>query len=99
MSTVATMGHMLLEVFAQVPDPKAGGTPLPGLDRIQTLMNWTFIISGVAAVIGITGIGAKMALSHRSNGAENPNLAALGWATAGCVIISVAAAVVNALIG
>jgi hypothetical protein len=87
-----------LQIFAQaVPDPK-GGAALPGVEKLQTLMHWVFIVAGIVSVVGIVSIGAKMAISNRGHGAENPNIGALGIATAGCVVISVASAIVNLLL-
>jgi hypothetical protein len=96
-TTATVKSFMILGQVVSNPAETGNNEPIPGLDRLELLMHWVFVFSGVVAVVGIMAIGAKMAISHRGHG-ENPNIGALGMATAGCVIISIAAAVVNALL-
>jgi hypothetical protein len=98
----------VLEVLAQgppppapsgVPDPR-NGPALPGMQKVETLAHWVFVLAGVAALVGVLIVGAKMALSSsRHHGGDNPNVGALGYAVAGAAIISVASAVVSVLLG
>jgi hypothetical protein len=98
----------LLNVLAQnpppppapsgIPDPRQGPA-LPGMEKVGTIAHWVFILAGVATLIGLLVVGAKMALSSsRHHGGDNPNVGALGYVVAGGAIVSVASAVVSVLL-
>lgn len=87
-----------LSVLAAIQNPTA--TQPPGMDKINTVLNWGMWAFSIACLFGFLAAGASMI--HRHQTGELGGGQALGrvaWVAAGCLVGAAAAPLVNALVG
>ena len=98
---LSTLYLQAATVLAGPPAPPAGGVPTPvstapgelvtKVSKALSLIMWGGTAAGVAGVL-ITG--AMMAISHK-RGETSEHMSRLGMVLGGCVLVSVAAPIVN----
>ncbi|MHA7177924.1 hypothetical protein ACX80D_14865 [Arthrobacter sp. Sr24] len=83
-------------IIAEVPNPGTGTAP-PGSEGILTILQWVAWIVFALAVVGILiTAGTMMVNNRRGEGGEHAGR--LSWVLGGCILASVASALVGALI-
>lgn len=85
-----------LHVITLVP------TPVPSLPTgtdadVQTIVNWVAGLGGIACLVGLIIVGAKMAISHRRN--EDMEFSGLGKVCVAGIVIAAAAPIVTTFVG
>ena len=82
---------------AGIPDPGPPKPP-PGAERILDVLAWAKWLGLAIAVLGITVVGIRMVIAHRS-GQGAGHLGSLGWVVAGTILIASAVSIVGFLAG
>jgi hypothetical protein len=76
----------------------AAGTPPPGAEKLQLIVDWVTWIATLCCCLAFVGIGTSLALSVR-RGDIGEHVARLGAAAVGVVIVGVSAQIVDVLLG
>lgn len=76
----------------------ATGTPPPGAEKLQLLIDWVTWIATALCGVGFVLIGTSLALSIR-RGDTGEHVARLGAAAGGVVLVGVSSRIVDALLG
>ena len=76
----------------------AAGTPPPGAEKLQLVIDWATWIATALCGLGFVLIGTSLALSIR-RGDTGEHVARLGAAAAGVVVVGVSSRIVDALLG
>lgn len=62
----------------------------PGLDKVNTAVDWVRTIVTALAVVGFLAVGAVMALTAAGVGHQQNHMGKFGTVAAGCLIIGLA---------
>jgi hypothetical protein len=77
----------------------ATGTPPPGAEKLQLVVEWVTWIATLVCGLAFVAIGTSLALSVRRGDASGDHLTRLGAAAVGVVIVGVSSQIVNLLLG
>ena len=89
------LAHLISEVPSLLPID-GPGTPPPGADKLDKVIDWVRWIAFSICVLGILIAGAMMAVGQR-RGEGGEHAARLGWVLAACVVIGSASLLVKGL--
>ncbi|GAB3186145.1 hypothetical protein GCM10027060_26530 [Nesterenkonia halophila] len=94
MHLTASATNAFASIIANVPNPS--GEQPPGMDEINTILDWAFWLGLAACVAGLIAGGALMAIqSRRGEGSEHAGRIAM--ACIGAVVIGAASMLIGAL--
>ena len=72
-------------------------TPVPGLDKFQTVIGYVGWIASALCLIGLITAGAMLAVSYHRG--TNEHMGRLGGVAAGCLIVGGASSIIGGLLG